>query len=67
MAILTGEPGRQKDRDQLGRDGRPDHPRTEAENVHVVVLDRLVRRIAVVADGGADTGELVRGDRVRSP
>src|ERR1041384_6132194 len=36
---------------------------TQAEHVHVVVLDALVRGVRVVADRGADAGDLRRGDR----
>ena len=40
-----------------------DDARAQREHVHVVVLDRLVRRVHVVTDAGADPHELVRGDR----
>ena len=40
----------------------PDDPRAERQDVHVVVLDALVRRVRVVADGGAHAADLVRGD-----
>src|ERR671918_653261 len=40
---------------------RADHLGSEAENVHVVVLDALVRRVRVVADRGTDPSKLVRG------
>ena len=35
----------------------------QAQHVDVVVLDGLARRVAVVADGGADAGELAGRDR----
>src|SRR4030095_7509984 len=44
---------------QLGAD----HLRPEAEDVHVVVLDALVGRVRVVADRGADAGDLAGGNR----
>ena len=37
----------------------PIDPRAEGQDVHVVVLDALVRGIGVVADGGADAAHLV--------
>ena len=40
-----------------------DHLGAEAEHVHVVVLDALVRGVDVVADRGADPRELAGGDR----
>ena len=42
---------------------RPDDLGAEAEHVHVVVLDALVRRVDVVADRRADPGDLAGGDR----
>ena len=39
-----------------------DDPRAEGQHVHVVVLDALVRRVRVVAHGGAHAADLVRGD-----
>jgi ribose 5-phosphate isomerase B len=41
---------------------RPDDPRAQGQDVHVVVLDALVGRVRVVADGGADPADLVGGD-----
>ena len=40
----------------------PDDPGAERQDVHVVVLDALVGRVGVVADGGADAADLVRRD-----
>src|SRR5439155_24005242 len=37
--------------------------RAETEHVHVVVLDALVRGVPIVADRGADAGDLRSGDR----
>ena len=39
---------------------RADDAGAEGEDVHVVVLDALARRVRVVADGGADAADLVR-------
>src|SRR5262245_39875590 len=41
----------------------PDHSGADAEDVHVVVLDSLVRGVRVVADRGPDTSELAGRDR----
>src|SRR5438309_11357420 len=49
--------------DEVGREARADHLRAEAEHVHVVVLDALMRRVDVVACRGADPALLRRGDR----
>src|SRR5690348_16748281 len=46
---------------ELARERRPDDLRAEAEHVHVVVLDPLVRAVDVMADRRADPGELARG------
>src|SRR5579885_2403670 len=47
---------------ELACDGRADHLRAEAEHVHVVVLDALVRAVDVVADRRPDAGHLAGGD-----
>src|SRR6185369_6528818 len=39
-----------------------DHAGAECQHVHIVVLDPLVRRVGVVADGGAHASDLVRRD-----
>jgi transketolase len=44
---------------QLSRELGPHNLGAEAEDVHVVVLDTLVRRVGVVADGCSDSDELV--------
>src|SRR6266545_852751 len=46
---------------QLVGEGGTDDASAQDEDVHVVVLDALVRRVDVVADGGADAGDLVGG------
>src|ERR1019366_6568114 len=48
---------------ELGSETRADHLGAEAEHVHVVVLDALVRGVGVVADRGADAAHLRGGDR----
>ena len=47
----------------LGRSVHSDDSAANGKNVHVVVLDGLVRRVIVVDDGGSDPGDLVRGYR----
>ena len=49
-------------RDLAGERGADD-ARAEAQHVHVVVLDRLMRGVGVVAHRRANAGELVRGNR----
>src|SRR5215471_13531696 len=39
-----------------------DYARTENQHIHVVMLDALMRRVAVMADGSADAGHLVGGN-----
>ena len=48
---------------ELAGERRADDLGAEAEHVHVVVLDALVRGVAVVADRGADAADLRGGDR----
>src|SRR2546423_10415141 len=47
----------------LEREFRTDDPRAQHQDVHVVVLDALVRRVRVVADRRADAADLARGNR----
>src|SRR5688572_23790063 len=42
---------------------RANHVGPEAEDVHVVMLDSLARRVGIVTDGGADSRELGGRDR----
>src|SRR5262249_2060964 len=63
VALAAVEAGCKDDADELARDRRPDDLGAEAEDVHVVVLDRLVRAVEVVADSGTDAGHLAGGDR----
>ena len=44
-----------------------DDARTQGQHVHVVVLDALVGRVGVVADGGTDPAHLVGGHRRTDP
>src|SRR5260370_236312 len=47
---------------EVDGEARPDHFGAETEDVHVVVLDTLVRRVDVVANRGADARDLAGGD-----
>src|SRR5215217_7332757 len=61
--LLRVEPRADERGDELARERRPHDLRPEAEHVHVVVLDALVRAVGVVADRGADAEDLAGGDR----
>src|SRR5436190_8488232 len=63
VALAAVELRGQEGADELGGERRADDLGPEAEDVHVVVLDPLMRRIGVVADRRADPRELARGDR----
>ncbi len=63
VPVLTGELGTQKRQDQLARERIAHYPASKHQNVHVVVLDSLVRRVRIVAQAGADSAELVRRKR----
>src|SRR5829696_8397375 len=67
VALLAGVARSQERREHLGRDQRADHPAAHAEHVAVVVLDGLVARVGVMADEGADAGELAGRDRHARP
>ena len=60
--LLLAEPGSQEGPEQVERELQTDDLRTEADDVDVVVLDRLMRRVDVVAERGADAVDLVGGD-----
>src|SRR5438128_3562126 len=62
VPLLGGEAGGDERAHEVDRQLLADDPGADAEDVHVVVLDRLVRRVVVVADAGPDTGKLVGGD-----
>src|SRR5437870_4462338 len=63
VARATVEARGEERGDELARKRRANDFRAEAEHVHVVVLDTLVRAVGVVADRGADPRELAGGDR----
>src|SRR5664279_1332569 len=63
VALAAVELRSEKRAHELDRETRPDHLGAEAENVHVVVLEALMRGIRVVADRGPDTGDVAGGDR----
>lgn len=46
----------------LKGDLRPNHTGTDAENVHVIVLNPLAGRIGVMAEAGSDSRKFVGGD-----
>ncbi len=62
MTLFSVEACGQKRAHEVGGEARADHLRAEAEDVHVVVLDSLVRGVDVMTDGCPDTGDLARGD-----
>src|SRR5579885_635130 len=62
VALAAVEGRLEKRLHQLARERRPHDLGAEAEHVHVVVLDALVRAVGVVADRRADAGELAGGD-----
>jgi transketolase len=53
----------QEDAHEVGGELGADHFGAETKDVHVVVLDTLVRRVDIVTHGCPDAGELVRGHR----
>src|SRR5262249_48948711 len=63
VALAAVEAGVDERAHELGGDGGADDLRAEAQHVHVVVLDALVRAVALVADGGAGGA----GPRGRGP
>ena len=62
MAGLAAEACPEERAGALDRELDRDDPRTEAQDVHVVVLHALARRVRVVADRGADAAHLGRCD-----
>ena len=58
---LRAEPGRQERLDQLPSQHFPHNAASEANHVHVVVLDALVGRVGVADQGRTDAVYLVRG------
>src|SRR5437870_8246472 len=63
VAFPAVEFGTQERADELGGQLRADYLRADAEDIHVVVLDALVRGVGVVAYGRADARELARRNR----
>src|SRR3954452_8088813 len=63
VTLAAVEAGREEGSRQLGGHFGADDLGAEAEHVHVVVLDALVRGIGVVADRCADARDLVGRDR----
>src|SRR5436190_4001571 len=63
MARFARERRAQEGRDDVLRQRGADDARADAQHVHVVVLDRLVRGVGVVTHRGADAGKLVGGNR----
>src|SRR5579884_2172302 len=67
MAFFTAESRRHKSAYQFLREFNANDTRSERQNIHVVVLDALVRRIGVVAQSGADAGQFVGSYRCAHP
>src|SRR5579859_380691 len=63
MPLLTCKTGVNECDAQILGQFRANHARAEYQNVHVVVLHALVRRIAIMAEAGANAGNLVGRDR----
>lgn len=62
MTLFASKLRTEEGLDEFDGDGLADDPGADAEDVHVVVLDPLVGGVVVVADAGADAGDLVGGD-----
>src|SRR6185369_9610274 len=62
VARLAAEGRAEEGDDAFPRRLGADHPRTERQDVHVVVLDPLVGGVRVVAHGRPDAADLVRRD-----
>jgi len=62
VTLFARELGGKKDSNKVTRKCRPYDAGTETQDVHVVVLHRLPCGVAVVTDGRAHAGKLVRGD-----
>ena len=60
--LLIAEAGVEEGANQIERERLPDDLRAEAEHGDVVMLDGLMCGIDIVAEGGADTRDLVGGD-----
>lgn len=62
MTIFARECRAKKDRNKVTGKCGPYDAGAETQDVHVVVLHRLPRGVAVMTDGRAHAGEFVRGD-----
>ncbi len=62
VAFFVGEVGGQKRPDEFHREFFANDPGSDAEHVHIVVLDSLVCRVRVVTHAGANAGDFVGGD-----
>src|SRR5690606_29464219 len=68
VPLLVAAELRAKERvDQFFRNLHADDPPAERQHVHVVMFDALARGVCIVADGGTDAGDLVRGDTRADP
>ncbi len=63
MTLFSVEPCREKRAHEVRGEARADNLGAEAEDVHVVVLDALVRGVDVVTDRCPDADDLARGHR----
>lgn len=63
MPFLAGELGVEKGVSKLARRFGPDNTGTQNQDIHIVVLNALVRGIHVVTETGANAGQFIRGDR----
>ena len=63
ITLATVEACREEGSHELPGELPADDLRAEAEHVHVVVLDALMRGVGVVTDRRADPGDLAGGER----
>src|SRR5262245_34352742 len=63
MARFARECGGEENSNQVTGKCGPDDAGTETQDVHIVVLHRLPRGVAVVTDGRAHAWKFVRGNR----
>ena len=62
VPLLRGELCSQVGINDLGRGVDSNDSATDGKNVHVIMLNGLVRRVVVVYDSGSNPRDLVRGD-----
>ena len=67
MAFFFGEEGSQVGMNQFVRQLAADHPSTQDQNIHVVVLDALTCRIGIMAKRRANARQLVCRHRGTHP